>query len=433
MYFFIFQQRIKMATGKEININSHSTIIEYAFGADSVDCTFQFVDETTNETKEYSAHRKLLSAVSPVFAAMFSDNWNKSTDPIVIEDATYETFTAFIKCFYEAKMTLTADNVAEMLRLADKYDAAELANSCESFMVEHLCIENALEYFSIAMQFSCAKLEAQCQHLFCQKCDEIMESATFTQCEMETLADFLRAIPDYSQAANAFDACIKWAETKCHQKGADASVDNFRAELGECFRLIPFKKMEFEAFIDRYEEFKTMFTKDESDDIFIHLGKKNIADPLRKMKFMLSGTKNNDSGATFRNYILFGTNKRLLLHAVTASKRYNNEGDTDGIDFTAKIVVSQYKSPKVAVVDLEATFSKDNMRFMFPTKVAINSGIAYEIKISVAEGSFSDGYIHKLQKMRDVFFVCGEYNADVDSFVDSHCTIQSIEFLDLAD
>lgn len=418
-----------MATGNKININSLSKIVELVFGADSVDCTFQFFDEATNETKEYSAHQKVLSAISPVFDTMFGDNWNKNADPIVIKDATYDAFVAFIKCFYESEMTLTTDNVAEMLRLADKYDVTKMVEGCEKFMMEHLSVKNALEYFAIGQRFSCAKLIARCQRLFRVKPDGIMESATFSQCEMETLTEFLRAIPDYSQVEKVFDACIKWAEAKCHQKGVDESIDNIRSELGQCFGLIPFKKMDLEAFVKRYERFKTMFIKDESDDIFIHLNKQVCNryhfEPRDEWKRKFTGIEENRN-ATLRESIRFKITKHLLLHTFTASKRYSCQEDDEAIDFSASIIVTKNDRE---IFNHETTFSKDNLRFSIPIKLAIDPGIVYEIEIS-EDDNVADYYTHKRQKLRDVVFIPIKHKSNVESTEGPYCSIESIEFLD---
>lgn len=195
-----------MDNSKEIVTNSLPKIVQHVFGADSADCTFQFINETTKETKQYSAHRKVLSAISSVFATMFSQNWNKNAAPIVIKDATYDSFVAFMTYFYESTMTISTDNVAEILYLADEYDVPELANSCKSFLIEHLCINNVFDYHSMAMRFMCDDLKIKCHQLFSEKFVEILRSNTFTQCELPTLVDFLRTMPKVVQGEEVFDA-----------------------------------------------------------------------------------------------------------------------------------------------------------------------------------------------------------------------------------
>lgn len=73
-----------------------------------------------------------------------------------------------------------------------------------------------------------------------------------------------------------FDACIKWANGKCRRRMLDASQPKrLRTELGECFGLIRFKEMDPLEFASRFELFKGIFTKDESDDIFLHYLRSN--------------------------------------------------------------------------------------------------------------------------------------------------------------
>lgn len=253
----------------------HSIIFALLFTDENADCRFQFIDESTAEVKEYAAHQKVLAAVSPVFRVMFNSNWNNSKNPIAIKDVTYELFTAFMDYFYKNEVELTSENAFGILQLADKYDVEPLVNCCEAFLMAELSVENVLVYHAIALQYKCDRLEAKCLDLFRGSYEAILQSEEFLDCDNATLAAFLWQLPKPCVAAKVFDKCIEWAKAKCAADGiAKPKMFNLRSALGECFGLMRFNDMSYQEFDARFTSYKQMFTKGESDAIFVHLRKK---------------------------------------------------------------------------------------------------------------------------------------------------------------
>lgn len=71
-----------------------------------------------------AAHKVVLAATSPVFNAMFCGKLKEGGD-IHITDVSAEGFAEFIQLFYHSEVAFTVDNIAEVLRLIDKYDVPE--------------------------------------------------------------------------------------------------------------------------------------------------------------------------------------------------------------------------------------------------------------------------------------------------------------------
>jgi hypothetical protein len=78
------------------------------------------------------AHRFILSARSPVFAAMFSNDMIESqTGRVEIHDADFCLFRHFLKFIYTGKLDIAARNL-ELLALADKYQIETLQEMCQA-------------------------------------------------------------------------------------------------------------------------------------------------------------------------------------------------------------------------------------------------------------------------------------------------------------
>lgn len=239
------------------------------FNADSTDCRFQFDDETTTGMHKIKAHRKLLAALSPVFAGMFNSDWAGKLEAIPITDVAYEDFHAFLNYFYKAEVQLNTQNVGAIFRLAYKYHIEDLMGSCSTFMSNQLCVDNVIEFYGVAIQFDLRNLKDKCIEFITNHTAYVLTSNAFIQCNIVVLKDILESVELYLNAETIFDVCVEWAKYKCQQKNINPSPENLRIELGDCFGLINFHAMGVTGFAKRYKSLKGMFARDESDDILL--------------------------------------------------------------------------------------------------------------------------------------------------------------------
>jgi len=78
----------------------------------------------------FDAHRSLLSARSPVFAAMFGSGMKEAkTGHVRIEDANPDTFQRFLKFLYTGMLEPSAMD-KELFAVADKYQVSTLMELC---------------------------------------------------------------------------------------------------------------------------------------------------------------------------------------------------------------------------------------------------------------------------------------------------------------
>lgn len=247
--------------------------IQKIFDSDSSDFSFDFVapgDDEKQQRMQINAHKTLLSAVSPVFQAMFSGNWKESTS-VEIADASFETFNALIEYFYTENITITAGNVGEVLYLSDKYDTPKLTAVCSEFLAERVALKDVVNCISLALTFSLETLKSKCKEIIGKNIIEVIESEPFLQCGRGALFEILSidfcGMEPFVEAM-AFDSCIKWAQNECRAQNIDAdNGENMRNALGNCFDRIRFREMHFDEFGKRITLYKDMFTKDEIVDV----------------------------------------------------------------------------------------------------------------------------------------------------------------------
>lgn len=257
---------------KTIAFNNMSKVFEHVFGPDSTDCCFQFpTNDATSATNELKCHRKLLSALSPVFATMFNADWAESSKVVSIVDASFEDFETFLAYFYKEKIELSTDNVNEIFYLAHKYEVNDLSEGCTAFMIKNLSIENVLQYYALAIRHSQPNLKLNCGDFIALNTELVLVSEVFLQCDKNTLKQILTLTKVSSTEVDLFCACLQWAINKIKKRGITLPIaSTVRNELGECFALFRFKEMHRKEYADIFRKIPSFFSKNESDDIFMH-------------------------------------------------------------------------------------------------------------------------------------------------------------------
>lgn len=129
----------------------------------------QFVFETGTDVVRVPATKSILSALSPVFNAMFNGELKEKGD-VKIVDATVDAFQEFLHLLnqsfmcYGNRVKLTMKNIAEVLKLVDKYDVADCMPLCTNFLMKNTQIGDILWTLNLAIHYNLDDLKAFCEH-----------------------------------------------------------------------------------------------------------------------------------------------------------------------------------------------------------------------------------------------------------------------------
>ncbi|XP_055330435.1 uncharacterized protein LOC129582844 [Paramacrobiotus metropolitanus] len=117
------------------------------------DCT-----QVLTDGKKFTAHRNILAAHSPVFAAMFQNEMKeKATGICKVDDATSDVLDVLIRYAYTHELTYDESSqlcarMDELWMAADKCDMKTLRSACEVCMAEWMERSNALRYLVFAQE-----------------------------------------------------------------------------------------------------------------------------------------------------------------------------------------------------------------------------------------------------------------------------------------
>lgn len=237
--------------------------IQKIFTADTADVWFCFpADDPNPEHRKIGAHKQLLSAISPVFAAMFNGSWKESTQ-VDLVDASAAAFAAFLCYFYANEVVVGGEHAVDILNLANKYDLPDLVGGCVSFLLEHVDADNAIDCLGVARTYGAGELAAKCVEVIGADTLHVINSPAFLRCDESVLLDMLAMESSSCTEAEIFDACVEWAESNCCRQSDISRSAKLRKALGGCIHRIRFAEMDTSARHERLTRLEHMFSKSE--------------------------------------------------------------------------------------------------------------------------------------------------------------------------
>lgn len=112
--------------------------------------------------KEYQAHKAVLAARSPVFAAMFEHEMEeRKHNRVEITDVDADVLKEMLRFIYTGKSNNLEKMADDLLAAADKYALERLKVMCEEALCSGLSVENAAEVLILADLHSADQLKAQ--------------------------------------------------------------------------------------------------------------------------------------------------------------------------------------------------------------------------------------------------------------------------------
>ncbi|KAF0306793.1 Protein roadkill [Amphibalanus amphitrite] len=112
--------------------------------------------------REFQAHKALLAARSPVFAAMFEHEMEeRKHNRVDITDVDHEVLREMLRFIYTGKTNNLEKMADDLLAAADKYAMERLKVMCEAALCANLSIENSPEVLILADLHSAEQLKAQ--------------------------------------------------------------------------------------------------------------------------------------------------------------------------------------------------------------------------------------------------------------------------------
>lgn len=145
-----------------------------------------FVFPNTDDVRRLTAHRLILAAASTVFHQMFYGDLREGVD-VIISDCSIDGFTEFLQYFYLDEVTLTSDNIFEIIQMAHKYDLPGCVSMCIDFLIEYLNNETVFLTLHIAFVYDNKELITYCERMICNDPKSVFSAEAFVYCSKMVL------------------------------------------------------------------------------------------------------------------------------------------------------------------------------------------------------------------------------------------------------
>lgn len=125
---------------------------------------------------EFKAHRCILNARVPVFAALFKQNMSeKDTGIVSITDCAPNIFEEFLHYVYTGSVKMFCrENVFDLYKLSDKYQVEELKEKCSAYLKEILSVDTFCDIITLSLKHNERELLRLATELFCTQMKEII-------------------------------------------------------------------------------------------------------------------------------------------------------------------------------------------------------------------------------------------------------------------
>lgn len=235
------------------------------------DVEFSLSSKMFRGESKVAAHKIILAASSPVFQKMFYvDMMNSAV--VSVTGVSFEAFLEFLQFFYTNQVVLTERNIAEVMKLIEKYDMPKCQLICEQFLKDTVSSELVLSYYELALLYNCSRgLIKECEEIIAADIATTFKMTSFGQCNYSVMRNIFQMESLNCSEFDVFTAAMFWGTVACERKKLVASSENIRRELGDCFALIRFPTMSPVEFTVCYNKYPNLLEESEFCDIIRYI------------------------------------------------------------------------------------------------------------------------------------------------------------------
>uniref|UniRef100_A0A8C3G515 Kelch like family member 10 n=1 Tax=Cyclopterus lumpus TaxID=8103 RepID=A0A8C3G515_CYCLU len=186
----------------------------------------QFCDAVIKvEDVEFEIHKVILCKCSPYFLALFQ-RWSSSDKKVfVIPGMSPDMMRLIIDFAYTGSVSVTEENVQELLMAADQLNVMDIVQSCCDFLGEQLRADNCIGIFHLTDIILSAELQHRAYRYMADHFEEVAYHDEFLQLPLQQLIDILeRDDLNVRNESVAFEAVLRWIDHVPGERKAHVAV-----------------------------------------------------------------------------------------------------------------------------------------------------------------------------------------------------------------
>lgn len=145
-------KKIPLDTVTKLYLDSETADVHFVFGSND------------DPPRRVPAYKNLLAGASDVFKAMFHGQL-KGMGDIPVNDVSAAAFEEFLQCFYIAETTMSIENIADVMCLADRYIVQKCLDICVKILKTSLTVDDMCFGLGLAILYSQKESKQHCDRL----------------------------------------------------------------------------------------------------------------------------------------------------------------------------------------------------------------------------------------------------------------------------
>lgn len=167
------------------------------------------------DNEEFMVHRAIMSACSPYFRALFTnDMFGADKREVIIPGVSPEIMKIIIDYAYTREAPIGGENVEKLLPAADQFHVMGLVKACSDYLINQLSPENCVGIRSFSKAYFCHTLERTAHKFLMYNFQEVFTSSNeYLQLTIDELEDILSS--DDLNVRNeelVFEAALRWID-----------------------------------------------------------------------------------------------------------------------------------------------------------------------------------------------------------------------------
>ena len=144
------------------------------------------------EGAKFPAHRVVLAAASPYFQAMFTGGFKENQmNEITLNDMTSKGIHRVLDAIYTGELSLSEENVCDVLAVASQLQLMEIVTFCDRFLVSNVSPENCLSFLSVAEKYDLVEVVDVCNEFLLENFSTISQLIEFKNISKQQLCSYL--------------------------------------------------------------------------------------------------------------------------------------------------------------------------------------------------------------------------------------------------
>ncbi|KAJ5071239.1 pep-cterm sorting domain-containing protein [Anaeramoeba ignava] len=207
----------------------------------------------TEKTTHFKCHKAILSTRNDFFRKFIN---SQTSSKMFLQNVKGEIFSIILEYFYTGNITISVENVSELLVFSSKYLIEEIGSFCSIYIRNHLEDNNVIPLLEFAESNHFNELTDLCYDYIKDNFATFSQSSQFFQLKEVQLTKILSSDFINAKEFDIFNAFIRWSKRKLNLKSTDERISSQEKDIIKQkfqnlifkIRIIDFQDEEFENF-----------------------------------------------------------------------------------------------------------------------------------------------------------------------------------------